>query len=75
MQVYLTWFTSMFEKLVNLITWKEYKRTLLFTCCLFVIFCVVRTLPFRYLIMVGLVVEWFDGKKIYSKRYKPFFSF
>lgn len=53
LQVYLEWFASAFEKIHNLYTWKEYRRTMYVLAAMIFVFFIIRVLPIRYIMLVG----------------------
>lgn len=52
-QVQMTYFSNFAEKILNLFTWKEYHRTLYFFTIIVIIYCFLRVLPLRYLMLAG----------------------
>ncbi|CAD8120960.1 unnamed protein product [Paramecium sonneborni] len=67
-QLYLTYLSNFAEKVINLFTWQEYHRTLWFLYAIFSLYCIICILPIRYIMLAGIINEWFDGRIVFKKR-------
>ena len=57
------------EKLKNLLTWIQPKKTLVFMLLCSVLYIVVGNFPIRYLLILGLVGLMYKKRNFYAKLY------